>query len=425
MVAIWNYAVIAATVLQVSAVSVALNVSDRGSLAPSINFPRKPSLTLLSPTDSIRRAASVVAYNLQTYYKNNASDTPSELVGTLPFPPYYWWQSGAMWGGLVDYWAYTKDSTYVNNTMNAYIAQSGAKRDLMTTKWADQTGNDDQAFWALGMMSAVELGFPSPPTSQPQYLEVAKNAFDTQVARWDTAGCDGGLRWQILTTHPGYPYMNTISNGAFFQLAARLARYTGNGTYVEWADKAYDWILSKGLVNQYCDAFDGTDSNSGCVDLNRDRWSYNVAMLLYGAATMYNHTLDSKWMDRTNCLLGNAGTFLYPNANASNVLYEPICEPSATCNNDQFTFKGYLGRWMAKTVLMVPSTRQTVFDRLQASASAAALSCTGGANNETCGTKWYVGGYDGMTGAGQHMSALEVIQGLLVEEGGAPRRADA
>lgn len=40
-------------------------------------------------------------------------------------------------------------------------------------------------------------------------------------------------------------------------------------------------------------------------------------------------------------------------------------------------------------------------------------SCTGD-NAATCGTKWYTGGYDGITGVGQDMSALETIQGLLL-----------
>jgi mannan endo-1,6-alpha-mannosidase len=49
------------------------------------------SLDLASP-DSIKQAASTLAYNLISYYTgNNTGDVP----GNLP-NPYYWWEAGAM-----------------------------------------------------------------------------------------------------------------------------------------------------------------------------------------------------------------------------------------------------------------------------------------------------------------------------------------
>lgn len=50
--------------------------------------------------DSIKHAASIAAYGLVSYYKGNES---GQIPGKLPEPPYYWWESGAMWGGLIDY----------------------------------------------------------------------------------------------------------------------------------------------------------------------------------------------------------------------------------------------------------------------------------------------------------------------------------
>ena len=35
-------------------------------------------------------------------YKNNATDTPVDAIGTLP-EPLYWWEAGAVWGGMIDY----------------------------------------------------------------------------------------------------------------------------------------------------------------------------------------------------------------------------------------------------------------------------------------------------------------------------------
>lgn len=95
-------------------------------------------------------------------------------------------------------------------------------------------------------------------------------------------------------------------------------------------------------------------------------------------------------------------------------MYQPACEPYETCNNDQFSFKAYLARWMAKSAIVAPLITTEVKTLLMRSASAAAQACSGGVNGTDCGTKWYVGGYDGNTGVGQQMSALETVQALLL-----------
>ncbi|KAF2754753.1 glycoside hydrolase family 76 protein [Pseudovirgaria hyperparasitica] len=396
--------------------------STAQALSASLVFGAAIAIDLdVNSEDSIRSAASTIAEGLSHYYKNGGSDVAADEVGVLP-TPYYWWEAGAMWGGLVDYWAYTGDDAYVDNTRNALVAQSGPNRDLMNPKFFTSTGNDDQAFWALAMMSAVEQDFPSPPKDQPQYLDVAKAAFDTQVARWDTAGCSGGLRWQVFDYNPGWAYMNTISNGGFFQLAARLARYTGNNTYVEWAEKAWDWTEKVGLITDKCAVFDGTDSAKKCIDVNHLQWTYNVGIFMHGAATLYNYTNGSSlWEDRVNCMLSGSSIFFSPYENATDIMSEAGCEPIGTCNTDQQSFKAYLARWMAKTSVLAPFTKNAVSKLLQASAKAAARSCSGGSDGVTCGTKWYTDAWDGAYGVGQQLAALEVVQALLIGSAAVPR----
>lgn len=65
------------------------------------------------------------------YYYNNATDTAPEYIGLLPFPPYYWWESGAMWGAMVDYHTYTGDKSYVPVTIQGLIAQTGPNKDYI------------------------------------------------------------------------------------------------------------------------------------------------------------------------------------------------------------------------------------------------------------------------------------------------------
>ncbi|KAK5281818.1 hypothetical protein LTR16_006095, partial [Cryomyces antarcticus] len=79
---------------------------------------------------SIRSASSTIAHGLMKYYVSNATGANPTAVGTLP-GLYYWWEAGAMWGGLVDYYAYTNDTSYNPSTTQALLAQVGPDRNYM------------------------------------------------------------------------------------------------------------------------------------------------------------------------------------------------------------------------------------------------------------------------------------------------------
>ena len=102
-------------------------------------------------------------------------------------------------------------------------------------------------------------------------------------------------------------------------------------------------------------------------------------------------------------------------------MYESACEPNNKCDTDQLSFKAYLARWMAATTKVAPFTTDFIMPRLQASAQAAAAQCTGAPDGNTCGTKWTDNGqWDGTSGVGQQMSALEVIQSTLITNTSGP-----
>jgi mannan endo-1,6-alpha-mannosidase len=117
---------------------------------------------------------------------------------------------------------------------------------------------------------------------------VAQNVFEDQAARWDDSTCGGGLRWQIFTFNNGYNYKNTFANGQFLALSARLARYTGNKTYSDWAEKAYTWSTTVGLVSTQGSVYDGADVTTNCSAPNHIQWSSTAGAYLYGSAVMYN-----------------------------------------------------------------------------------------------------------------------------------------
>lgn len=193
-----------------------------------------------------------------------------------------------MFGALIDYWYYTGDDTYNAITTQAMIHQIGDYNAFMPPNQTKTLGNDDQAFWGMAALSAAENKFPDPPDSSPSWLSLAQAVFNTQAARWDDSTCGGGLRWQIFSFNNGYNYKNTISNGCFFNIAARLAKYTGNQTYADWAEKAWDWELSVGLMSKDYHYFDGSDDKINCSSVNHIQWTYNAGVHMYGAAAMWN-----------------------------------------------------------------------------------------------------------------------------------------
>jgi mannan endo-1,6-alpha-mannosidase len=261
-------------------------------------------------------------------------------------------------------------------------------------------------------MTAAESNFPNPPSEDAQWLALAQAVFNSQALRWDPLTCSGGLRWQIFTFNNGYNYKNSISNGAFFQLAARLARYTGNQTYADWAEKTFDWVQTVGLMSSDYKIYDGTDVLLNCSQVDHIQWTYNGGMYLLGAAMMYNYTGGSQvWADRVSGILAmNTATF-FP---TGNIMSETACESNGKCDVDQRSFKAYLSRWMALTTQMASFTAKTIMPQLLASAQACAATCTG-LSGTTCGLRWNAGAtFDGSYGVGEEMAAMSVFQSNLI-----------
>ncbi|KAI7319764.1 mannan endo-1,6-alpha-mannosidase [Hortaea werneckii] len=411
MNSIHHLAVIATAIHQTSAI--ALDVGDQ---------------------NSVKQAVTTLA---QTFYEYH---NPSATTGQFDQPePWFWWLSGAGWTALIDYTAYTNDTTYVSGIHAALSANIGAENDLAPAWLAGWEANDDQAYWAYATLSALEYGFP-PLTCEPadeianvscanSWFAISDNVFQQFVTRWynNSITCNGGLKWQYNPedTGNGWTYKNSVTNGGFFQLAARLARYTDNSTYAEWADRIWDWSSGVGLIGPNFHVFDGTSDADGanCSSINRDQWSYNIASYMHGAANMFAYSGSGNgssggtlWEGRVHNMITAANqTFFSPYPNATGVMYEQICEPRELCNTDQASFKGSLARWMSKSAALVPSAKEGVMELLRSSAEGAAQSCSG-LGNSTCGTKWYIGGYDGVTGFGQQVSGLEVMLSLMVDD---------
>ncbi len=371
----------------------------------------------IDPTnfDSIHDAASLFADGALDYYTGL---NIGQSIGTFSFP-YYWWHAGVAWGSMIDYWYYMDNNTYIDITTQALLFQVGEHWDYMPADFSTSEGNDDQVFWGIACMQAAEKKFPNPPASKPQWIPLAQSVFRTMSNRWDTSTCGGGLRWQIYPSNNGYNYKNAVSNGGLFHLSARLARYSSNQTYYEWCDKIWNWMENTHLItvvdNKWTFVYDGFNVDA-CSDVTKLQWTYNQGLMFAGAAVLYNATGNQIWYDRASNLLKSSTVFF-----KNGVMFEAACETTIRgCNNDQMTFKAIFARMLGITAIMMPDKYDTIMNWLRLSAVAAGKSCSGGLDGHTCGVNWNLGHYDGKWGLPEELSALEVVQNLLVAKRPAP-----
>ena len=86
---------------------------------------------------------------MMTYYHGNESgQIPGILSGPPPTPEdrdagYFWWEAGAMWGSLIDYWYYTGDSSYNEVAQQGILFQTGTNDDFQPQNQSKGMGNDD------------------------------------------------------------------------------------------------------------------------------------------------------------------------------------------------------------------------------------------------------------------------------------------
>lgn len=362
--------------------------------------------------NSVCDAATLITNGIMDYYEG------IRYGGTVGMfqSPYYWWEAGEAFGGMIDTWAWCQNDTYEQIIYDALMYQRGTQNNYIPSNQSTTEGNDDQAFWGLAVMEAAERNFTNPPADQPGWLALAQAVYNTMLSRWDSANCGGGLRWQIFQWNGGYDYKNTISNSCLFVLAARLARYTGNETYITTAEMVWDWLVDiKFIVDDSTGFFiyDGANiANNNCSTIHQQTWSYNYGLLFAGTAYLYNMTNNETWLTRLGDIYtGIESTFIN---SSTGIIYENMCQESGKCNNDQRSFKSIFSRCLGQAAILVSSYTDKIMTIIDKSAAGAAQSCTGGTDGHTCGINWSYGGWDGWYGLGEQISALEIIQNTLV-----------
>lgn len=87
------------------------------------------NLDINSP-ESIKNAAATAAYDMMSYYQGNQTgQIPGKLPGT-------WWEGGAMFMTLIQYWHWTGDPSYNPVTIQGMLWQKGEYNDYMPANWS-------------------------------------------------------------------------------------------------------------------------------------------------------------------------------------------------------------------------------------------------------------------------------------------------
>lgn len=394
---------------------------------------------------------------MEFYNKNQTEGIPGKLTGT-------WYVAGAMFMTVIQYWQASGDDTYNSVVSRDLMFQSGENYDFFSGNYSQwlvgwislsscicakpvSQGNDDQMFWGLASITASETGFPE-ISGKPTWTSLARAVFNMQVARWDNRTCDGGMRWQIWPYQAGYTMKNAISNGGLFELSARLARFTRNDTYAQWAGKIWDWSATTPLLQttRWYIA-DSTSNEANCKDAGDTQWSYNYGTYLSGASFMYNYVSssmssqlaqpamliqygektngDEQWLRSVNGLLDSLIATFCPKDKGGNILSEIACEPIMTCDRNQIGFKGYTAMWLAHTAILVPSTAARIYPILQGSVLAISKQCSK-QPDKTCGVRWWQSSWDGFTpGLETQVAALGgITSNLMYYKSAAPQTID-
>lgn len=169
------------------------------------------------------------------YHGQEPGHTPGVLSGPGPeHNDYVWWEAGALWGTMIDYWKYTGDSTYNDIVQASLLSQAGPDRNYMEPNVTAFIGNDDQSFWSLSAMLAAESNFQNPPETDPQWLALAQAVFNTQTGPGRRDGRSSRSTTATATRTPSRTACTSTSRRAWRGIrttsrtrSMRLRRLTG------------------------------------------------------------------------------------------------------------------------------------------------------------------------------------------------------
>ena len=300
---------------------------------------------------------------LDADYRAYASAAIAELLelwnpGSPDIGSAGFWNRANSLEATIDYIEATGSSEYVHVIAETYGA-------FQNVYW-QSSYFDDVGWWGIAWVHAYELvskqgGEAAKAASD--YLSTAEAIFDYMSNDgWDGSPCGGGVWWS-----PAKDVRGAITNELFLTLAMRLHLATGKPTYLEWANKVWNWLDASGLITVDCEVVGSFNLEQLADGRVRSRLSpeiatYNQGVLLGGLADLSHTNQDSSLLGLAQNIAHSAMTTLcYPNG----VLRE-TCEITNSCSRDQQQFKGIFMRYLGRLQAVVNLPEYEQFVRLNA-----------------------------------------------------------
>jgi predicted alpha-1,6-mannanase (GH76 family) len=141
----------------------------------------------------------------------------------------------------------------------------------------------------------------------------------------------GGVMW---SEDPDKQRPNTITNGLFLILSARLHQRTRDATYLRWAEKTLGWMRGNAL-------YDGIAVVDAPGHVG-DYWTYNQGVFIGGLTALYQDTGQRAYLDdavkATEGILHRSGL-----TQSTGIIIEKL-----GTNGDASLFKGVFVRYLAQ-----------------------------------------------------------------------------
>ena len=198
---------------------------------------------------------------------------------------------------------------------------------------------DDEGWWALLWLSAYDL------TSDPKYLTAASSIWTNMRSGWRTQQC-GGVWWDKAHTQE-----NAIANVLFLSVSANVAARVpdtnaNRTTYIDWAQKEWDWFAHSGMLKTSPQGGVAKDSynHSTCrvkLDLH---YTYTQGVLI-GALLALNKVSPSPDL-LTNATAIADASIVFARFNDANGIFT---EPVGLFDDDTAQWKGI---FMSNLVLL-------------------------------------------------------------------------
>jgi predicted alpha-1,6-mannanase (GH76 family) len=240
-----------------------------------------------------------------------------------------WWTSANQLETVIDYSRQTGDPQYTDTIDNTFVKNQAGDFDRYGYY-------DDDGWWALSWIKAYDL------SGQAKYLDMAKTIFERMTGGWD-AKCGGGLYWASAKAGSvGLKSKNAIPNSLFLQIAAKLHQRTsgdvGPGSYLDWAQREWNWFKSTGMLAANHQVVDSLNNLTDCKP-SGPAFTYNQGVLLGALVDLAASDGDSSLLDEADAIARATMTTM---VDASGTLRE------APCGGDVCTqFKGVFMRNLA------------------------------------------------------------------------------